>query len=173
MKLKPEWRVFVREINKHGDRAKAYLKAYPKVKSRAVAVNNAYRLMKHPQIQPLLKFVPEVFRKAQSQVLSEVTNEMFGDLLNAADKRAVLAKIARGEMEIPEHFIKRDGQVGKFMRKPNALEIIRAIEADNRMAGDDAPQKHEHGVEINSSITRVYKQAMAVKVVLDSSNQKS
>lgn len=169
MKLKPEWRVFVREINKHGDRAKAYLKAYPNVKNRTVAISNAYRLMKHPQIQPLLKFVPEVFRKAQSQVLSEVTHEMFSELLDAANKRAVLAKIVRGEMEIPEHFVKRDGSVGKFMRKPNALEIIRAIEADNRMAGDEAPQKHIH-----TDISSVYKKALAFKLVVESSstNQK-
>lgn len=171
MKLKPEWRVFVKEVNRHGDRAKAYLKAYPNVKSRTVAINNAYRLMKHPQIQPLLKFIPEVFRKAQSQVLSEVTSEMLADVLTVAEKRSILRLIAKGEMDLPEHFIKRDGTVGKFMRKPNAMEIIRAIETDNKLAGDDAPQKHEHDVHM-TGIDTIYKQALALRVVLTSNNQK-
>ncbi len=171
MKLKPEWRVFVKEINRHGDRAKAYLKAYPTVCSNRVASINAYRLMKHPEIQPLLKFVPEVFRKAQSQVLSEVTSEMLADVLNVADKRSILCKIAKGELDIPEHFIKRDGTVGKFMRKPNALEIIRAIETDNKLAGHDAPQKHEHDVSM-TGIDTIYKQALALRVILTSNNKK-
>lgn len=162
MKLKPEWRVFVKEINLHGDRAKAYLKAYPNVKSRTVAINNAYRLMKHPKIQPLLKFIPEVFKKAQDQILLEIKGEMFEEVLTVTRKRSVLRTIIKGELDIPEHFIKRDGTVGKFFRKPNALEIIKAIETDNRMAGHDAPQKHEVDHAI-LGIDVIYKKALALK----------
>lgn len=160
MKIKKEWQVFVRHMNKTGDKIEAYLKAFPKVTSRKSAATSAERLLKKAEIQQLLKINPDIQQKAQQQVVDELAEEIKVEVLSAIEKRAILRKIASGEYDIPEFFVKRDGTVGSYKRKPDAIEIIKAIETDNRMAGDDAPKKHEVNM---TGIDAIYKKALQAR----------
>lgn len=164
MALKPEWKKFIREMNKTGDKIEAYLKAFPKVTSRKSAATSAERLLKKAEIQQLLKINPDIQQKAQQKVVDELAEEIKVEVLTAVEKRAILRKIANGDLDIPEYFVKRDGTVGNYKRKPDAIEIIKAIETDNRMAGHDAPQKHEVDHNI-TGIDAIYKKALQVKSI--------
>lgn len=157
MTIKKEWRIFIRHMNKTGDKIEAYLKAYPKVTSRKTASTNADRLLKNEVIFNLIRVNPDIQQKAQQKVVDELAAEIKEEVLTAMEKRIVLRKIAIGEMLIPEYFVKRDGTVGNYQRKPDAMEIIKAIETDNRMAGHDAPQQHEVNV---TGIDTIYKKAL-------------
>lgn len=159
--MKNEWRIFVREMNKSGDKIQSYMKAFPKCNSRKSAATNAEKLLKRNEVYSLLKINPEMQLEARKITLNELKDELKIDVLAASEKRDILRKIVTGELVINEHFIKRDGSVGKFQRKPNATEIMKAIEVDNKMAGDDAPEKHEHKV---TDMTSIYKKAMQVSV---------
>lgn len=159
--MKNEWRLFIKEMNKTGDKIEAYLKAFPKCRSRKSAATNAERLLKNTEVLNLLKINPAMQLEARRITLNELKKEIKLDVLSSFKKRNILRQIALGELLIEEHFIKKDGTVGKYMRKANAFEILKAIEVDNKMAGDDAPEKHEYNVMFD--ISAIYKKAMQVK----------
>lgn len=160
--IKKEWKTFITAMNITGDRIEAYLKAYPKCKSRESARVNATKLLRNATVRALLKVTPEIQRAAREKAIDELKDEIKFDALTVSEKREFLKKIAFGELVIEEHFIKRDGTVSKYTRNPNATERMRAIEIDNRMAGDEAPEKHIfHAV---SNITSIYKKALSLKV---------
>lgn len=63
---------------------------------------------------------------------------VFGpNMLTVEEKRSLLADIARGMPSQPD-----SGQMLLFAEPPSHRERISAIEADNRMAGDNAPEEH-------------------------------
>ncbi len=160
--LKKEWRVFVTEMNKTGDKTESYLKAFPKCKSRESARVSATKLLQNATVNSLLKALPAIQKAAREKAVEELKDEIKFDALSVSEKREVLKKIALGELPIEDHFIKKDGTVSKYNRKPNAIERIRAIEIDNRMAGDDAPQMHK--VDVVNNFTNIYKRALLLKV---------
>lgn len=164
MALKPEWKKFIREMNKHGDAIEAYLKAYPKATSRKSAATSAERLLKKAEIQRLLKSNPEIQQKAMEKAIEELKEELKFEVLESAKKRQILYDIATGVHKPKEYFTKKDGTVGSYSRDSSPVEIMRAIEIDNRMAGDDAPQKHDHTVK--TDIADIYKQALQLKNAL-------
>lgn len=158
--LKKEWKVFIKEMNKTGDKIASYLKAYPKCKSRASARVNASKLLHNATVVGLLKQTPVIQQEARSLAINELKDEIKFDALTVSEKREYLRRLAFGEVDIEEHFVKRDGTVGKYFRKPSAFERMKAIEIDNRMAGDDAPEKH---IVVNvTNIADLYKQALSM-----------
>jgi hypothetical protein len=159
--MKNEWRLFIKEMNKTGDKIEAYLKAFPKCRSRKSAATNAERLLKKGDIFNLLKINPAMQLQARTITLNELKDEIKSDVLSSFKKRDILRRLAIGELLIDEHYIRKDGTVGKYQRKANAFEILKAIEVDNKMAGDDAPEKYEHNVTFD--ISAIYKKAMQVK----------
>lgn len=159
--IKKEWRTFINEMNKTGDRVDSYMKAFPKVKSRKTASVNATRLLKNATIKNLLKTSPSIVEEARAKAVEELKEEIKADILTATQKREILHKIATGAHQVAEFFIKRDGTVGSYRRPATPAEIAKAIEIDNRMAGDDAPEKHL--VATTTDVTSLYKKALQVK----------
>jgi len=58
-------------------------------------------------------------------------------LLTVAEKRSILAQIARGEIDFIEQVMTKHGPE-TITRKPNPAERVKAIETDNKMCGDNA-----------------------------------
>lgn len=159
--MKNEWRLFIKEMNKSGDKIQAYMKAFPKCKSRKSAATNAERLLKKEEVLNLLKINSAMQLQARDITLNELKEEIKLNILTSFQKRDILRRIAKGVLMIDEHYVRKDGTVGKYQRKANAFEILKAIEVDNRMAGDDAPEKYEHNVTFD--ISAIYKKAMQAK----------
>lgn len=159
--MKNEWRLFIKEMNKTGDKIQAYMKAFPKCKSRKSAATNAERLLKKEEVLNLLKINSAMQLKARDITLQELKEEIKLDVLASSEKRDILRRVVTGKLLIDEHYIRKDGTVGKYQRKANAFEILKAIEVDNKMAGDDAPDKHDH--KITFDISAIYKKAMQAK----------
>ena len=64
------------------------------------------------------------------------------NILSKQEKREYLRKIVHGEVTF-EKFIVVKGEPKKVQVKADAIEILKAIDLDNKMAGDDAPIKNE------------------------------
>lgn len=161
MALKPEWKVFIKEMNKTGDKIAAYLKAYPHCKSRKNAATAGERLLKNVEVLKNLKINPEIQQKAKEKLVEELKEELKVEVLEANEKRAILRDIALGHHKVKEYFIKRDGTVGSYSREPTPSERAQAIQIDNRMAGDDAPEKQI--VHQTTDVSTLYKQALQLK----------
>ena len=74
-------------------------------------------------------------------------------ILSKQEKREFLRKIVHGEVTF-EKFIVVKGEPKKVQVKADAVEIMKAIDIDNRMAGDDAPLKTENNTALEIKITR-------------------
>lgn len=149
--MKKEWQIFINEMILHGDKVKAYKKAYPKAKSENSAAVNAIRLLKNDNILNAIKSGSDKAEKAAYQsVIKKVARKKKIKLLSQIEKREILSEIARGERKIMENSVTKSGEVVTYYRTPNANEIIKAIDTDNKMTGDNAPTqlKHEGGLNI-------------------------
>lgn len=49
----------------------------------------------------------------------------------------------------------KEGAVGKYIKKAYAFEILKAIEVDNKMSSDDAPEKYEYNIMFD--VSSIYK----------------
>ena len=63
-----------------------------------------------------------------------------GLILTSAKKREILAKIVSGEFET-EKYVTIKGVLKKVKVKPDINDIMKAIELDNKMAGDNVQAK--------------------------------
>lgn len=157
--MKKEFDIFVNNMIRHGDIDKATIVAYPHTADDC-KVRRTYsgRLMKHPKIIDAIKrrggIIGKITQQEEEKALAEVANEIkeelkqeFRDiLLTAVRKREILKQIAEGQLEILVRKPVWDKTQGKFvtvpvMEPPSHKDRLAAIELDNRMSGDDAPQK--------------------------------
>ena len=152
--MKNEWQKFVNGVIRHGDKVKAYKDAYPKCKSDGGAKTNATKLLKNTIISDAIKLgAAKAESKGFDKAVEARSNEIAVTLLTAIEKRSILAKIARGEHRIIETTITRDGPVS-YDREPNPYEIAKVIEIDNKMTGDNEPEKIEAvNRNINTEVT--------------------
>lgn len=147
--IKRQYQVFIDEMVKHGDQVQAYKTAYPNCRNEATARVNSYRLLQNATIQKAISEEAEKLRSiATQQAITELKEEIKGNVLSALEKRLLLRQIACGEIEIPVKKPVWDKLQGKFVFVP-IVEVpdygarIRAIEVDNKMSGDNAPEKNE------------------------------
>lgn len=130
MALKAEHKIFVKWMAKTGDHILSYQKAFPQA-DRKTAATNGGRLLKNAEIAEAIRQQAEkISKKAEKEAVEELKEEIKGDVLTAAQKRELLRQIANGE-EIN----------GK---RPSFQDRLKAIEIDNKMAGDNAPDKLDH-----------------------------
>lgn len=158
--MKKQWQVFINEMIKHGDKVRAYKTAYPETNTDKSALTCSGRLLKNVDILKAIKSAADKASQIansnaiQASAMSEASN-----LLSAIEKRTILAKIARGDAQIMENAVTKDGEIITFFRTPNSNEIIKAIESDNKMTGENAPTKLEHSGEVRKKI--VFKETRA------------
>lgn len=151
--MKKQWQVFINEMIKHGDKVRAYKNAYPNAKSDNAAQVNAIRLLKNDNILSAIKAgSAEASKIASKAAIHQAAKKETSNLLSAIEKRTILAKIARGDAQIMENAVTKDGEIITFYRTPNSNEIIKAIESDNKMTGENAPTKLEHSGEVRRKV---------------------
>lgn len=125
---------FIKEMLEHGDKTRAYIAAYHGINPK-YACGSAYRLLKRPHIQDALKDLDtHALKKAEQDTGFKFI------LFTYAEKRDLLRRIALGETLV----IKRQMKNGEWKTKeliPSFADRLRAIDIDNRMAGEYAPDK--------------------------------
>lgn len=149
MPLKKEHRIFVEEMVKHGDRIKAYRIAYPKAKADATAKVNATRLLTNATISTAIKEKSQKIEAiATNKAAEELKDKIVANVATAMEKREILLRIMRGELEIDVKKPVWDREQGKWVfvpmkEKPDHSTRMKAIDLDNKMAGDYAPEKKD------------------------------
>lgn len=133
--LKRQHQIFVDQMIAHGDPTKAYMVAYPK-SSENTARTNSYKLLQKTAINAAIKEHTDKITAAVTEEVTAVAKKLSVDkLLTSHEKRAILAKIAKGRLKIQDE-IMVEGKKVKYMRRPNLYERLRAIAIDNLMTGD-------------------------------------
>jgi hypothetical protein len=146
-KLKREHAVFIHEMIEHGDRNRAYRKAYPGTASDIYG--SAYRLEKRSDIAALIE---EGRQLREQQLQDQVEAAFYQHMLTIEKKRVLLSKIINGEM-LFNKLGHEDGSSKILKVNPTVNELCRAIETDNRLAQEinqlkqKLPQKFFIGTE--------------------------
>jgi hypothetical protein len=97
--------------------------------------------MKNDEIAAIIKQKAKRIEEiAQSKAVDELKDKIVADVMESTEKRNMLAKIARGEMIVTE---------GRKKRTADFYERLKAIEIDNKMSGDNAPEKEELSGELS------------------------
>ena len=149
MHLKKQCQIFIDEMVRHGNEKLAYRTAYPKTINEDAIRQGCYRLSKNVAVQHNIKEQANYIRSiATERAIENLKEEIKGAALTAAKKREILFNIASGG-EIATVVGKDYWDEGKqkfihkeipIVRRATILERIRAIEVDNRMAGDNATE---------------------------------
>lgn len=83
--------------------------------------------------------------KAEADAAYQLAKEMeLSRLLDRKEKREILAKIARRELEVERIIFDDEGLPKKIKCKPGYNEIMKAVDLDAKMEGDYAPVKSEN-----------------------------
>lgn len=104
---------FINEMIATGNRRRAYQAAYPDA-SRATARSNACRLLAKPEIAQAVR---EGLLELKRHALETIRQQYEGRLADVDEKRAVLARIIRGEV-ITEKEVVKDGKTQVTASRP-------------------------------------------------------
>lgn len=144
--MKKQHQIFVDEMVKHGDQIKAYMTAYPKAKEETARVES-YRLLQIPTVSEAIKEHSEKIKAIATQKAAEELKEVIvGNTLTAHRKREILHGIAEGTLAIKVKKRFWDKVQEKYVIKevsqfPDHTTRMKAIDLDNKMTGDYAPEK--------------------------------
>jgi phage terminase small subunit len=140
---------FIREMIAHGNRAQAYLAAYPDSSARA-AYNNACRLLAIPDIR---NRIYTAVRETEERVLQQFQQEKQASLAETFEKRILLAQIIHAAFPRKQNAIKMDVSETKngeeetrnnvketklfpvetFRNPPTVSQVLRAIVLDTKL----------------------------------------
>lgn len=142
--MNPNQKTFADEILKGSVPIEAALIAWPGI-VRKTARNKACTMGKNEEVQKYIKDNKAVIDKTiQEEITKSVIEEVAKDktftILTALRKRAILAQIAEGKKTY-EKVVIIDGKVKRIKCKPDAGEIMKAIDLDNKMSGDHVQAK--------------------------------
>jgi len=113
--------------------------------SRKTARNKSSALLKEKDIQDYIKdkrdkIGTQVETIIQDELAKDVANKKSQTILTAIRKRQLLDEIAEGRKTF-EKVIIIDGKIKRIKCKPTPMERLKAIEMDNKMAGDNVQAK--------------------------------
>ena len=152
---------FADEYLKSGDQVAAYQKVYNQKNKEAARVNS-YKLLQSTTVQAYINAKADKIAKLTEQKLTEeLSNREVINCLSAIEKREILAKIARGELEITDISNTKDGPI-EVSRKPNVMERLKAIELENKMTGDIAATNSN--VKVSTDLDELLKSGQAKAV---------
>lgn len=118
----------------------AYLRVYPKA-SKKTASNQLGTFRKNVGLMDYInKSTQKMAQILETKHLEALSSVELGNILTSARKREILAKIVNGEMEV-EKYVTVKGELKKVKAKPDLNDIMKAIELDNKMAGDNVQAK--------------------------------
>lgn len=137
MNLKQQ--TFVTEYLRHRSAYTAYCIAYNTESSNYESVMSAAnRLLHHPEVSATINSILGTIRK---EVEEEVRQELKTELLTVQHKRELLARIARGEMYVPQNYKGKDCSQCTQMVTPTINQMLKAIDLDSKLAGHYSAQQ--------------------------------
>ena len=140
MNLKPEHKKWADLVIKGVPELEAYFKVYPKA-AKKTATNQLGRFRHDEGIQSYIKKHTErIAQIIETKHVETLQSIEMGNILTSAKKREILAKIVNGEMEV-EKYVTVKGELKKVKAKPDLTDIMKAIELDNKMSGDNVQAK--------------------------------
>lgn len=138
--MKPEYKKWADLILQGKEPVEAYLIVYPTA-SKKTAQNQVSRFRKDVGLNEYLAHKGKLIDTAlTAKVSEELIGAELSTLLTAAKKRELLAQIANGTLE-GEKIVIVNGKPKKIRCKPDFHDIMKAIELDNRMTGDNTQAK--------------------------------
>lgn len=150
-KIERKHEVFVREMVRTGDQVKSYMKAYPKCQYESARTKGSM-LLKNVAVNEQIRQASERLRmEVEAEVKHELKAEIMLSILNANEKRGILAKIAKGEPVIFRTKKDENGEEIQVPVLPDITDMMKAIDLDNKMAGDYAPEKLSVDGNINTN----------------------
>lgn len=133
---------FICEMIAHGNRAKAYLAAYPS-SSAGAAYNNACRLLSKPEVR---NRIHAVVLTTENEVIARLKDSYETDLAKTIEKRVLLAKIIRasldGQQEETGNALEEQKpnrkETNRYQKKhsaaiPTVSQVLRAIVLDTKL----------------------------------------
>jgi hypothetical protein len=125
--------MFIIEVIRHGDKEKAYGKAYPKAAPQS-RKPSACRLYNRPEIKQLIdEGRAKATEKAYENATQEATQTMTDELLTLHEKRRELARIVRRQQHMNRYYKFKDHIEVKEVLVDSPSVILRAIELDTRL----------------------------------------
>jgi phage terminase small subunit len=151
MMLKEPHREFARLYLSGLSATEAYLKAFDC--SEVTASRKGSLLLERESVK---QYIKELQDKIDVEVFSSVKEAIvernINAVLDAVDKRILLGEIIRAEKDIDDVVLIKGVPV-PFKRKPRLDERLKALELDNKMAGDNATVKQETVLKSDAGIS--------------------
>jgi len=140
-KTQQKYEIFIQGMITHGDQVKAYMEAYPYAKPTSARVSS-YVLLRNATISSRIK---EAAGRIREQAEYGVSNILKGNIvqkvMDVNIKRSILHKIAHADIELEKVFLGRNGKKVRIFVKPDYADVLKAIDLDNKMTGDYAPEQ--------------------------------
>ena len=134
--MNPKHKMWADYVVSGKSNSEAYKLVYPNATKKTCQNKGGVLSKKGELIEYINKRLQEVEKKASDELLDVEV----GLILTSAKKREILAKIVNGEMEV-EKYVTVKGELKKVKAKPDLNDIMKAIELDNKMAGDNVQAK--------------------------------
>jgi hypothetical protein len=99
----------------------------------------------------------QAIEKEKESISAQMELEAHKDgVLTKLEKQKILAEIASGNARVQEKLVKYNAkgepELEFFYREPTAFERLKAVEIDNKMAGDNAPVKQENKIIVEQPL---------------------
>lgn len=135
------------------DPVQACLQVYPKI-SLKTAQNKSGLIGKIEEVREYISNTSKkIHETVTNKLVDELSTSVTGIILTSAKKREILAQIANREIET-EKIVIIKGKPSKIKSKPDFSEIMKAIELDNKMAGDMVKPKDNQAAKAEK-VTKV------------------
>lgn len=145
--MNPKQFTFTMEMLRHGDKILAYSIAYqPKAPNYRNIESAANRLLQNAEIA---NYIETTRQRIQQEVEAELKEQLKAELLTVHRKRQILARIAEGDVYIEQTYKGKGCQSCTQMAKPTINQMLKAIDIDNRMAGDYVDKRPKTIVHAN------------------------
>lgn len=138
--MKQEHKIFADAVILGKSEKEAYRLAYPNASDKS-CLDRGRKLSNNVEINNYIKNIQsKVQNKVEEKLSNALSDEIVVELLSAKKKREILSKIANSELTIEKAIVTKFG-VEVVNCKPDAMDIMKAIDLDNKMCGDYAPTK--------------------------------
>ncbi len=142
--MKIEHKRFIDAVVKSGgDHIGAYMEVF-NITNRRSAGASSNRLLKNAAIAAAIKDqLQKITDAATKEVTQELQKEISSRFLSLADKRRILAEIAKAEVWVEVPYIKKNGKQGMMKRRPTPKERSECLRLDAQLMGEMASDKRE------------------------------
>ena len=138
--MNPKHKMWADYVVSGKSNSEAYKLVYPNATKKTCQNKGGILSKKGELVEYINKRLQEIAKKVEKKASDELLDIEVGLILTSAKKREILAKIVSGEFET-EKYVTIKGVLKKVKVKPDINDIMKAIELDNKMAGDNVQAK--------------------------------